>query len=168
MRYVIEKDGERQNVSSLEGHEDWTVISEVDDELPDPEAELVDGAWVVPLDILKQRKWEDAKIYRDFRRSTGCATPKGRMDSDEESKVKLNGAVTMAQLVGDTFSVNWTMEDNSVVTHNKAEIDAAGLAVGQYDMQCHAVGQSLREQIDAATTAAELDAIDIEGAAWPG
>jgi hypothetical protein len=167
VRYVIEKDGERQNVTSLGGYDDWTVVSEVVDELPDHEAELVDGAWVIPLDILKARKWEDIKFYRDLHRHMGCDTPKGRMDNDPESQAKVNGAVTMAQLLGDVFSIDWTMEDNSVVTHNKAEMEAAGVAMGEFDATCHAIAQALRAATNAAASEAELDAIDITAAPWP-
>lgn len=161
MRYVIEKDGERQNVTSLSGYDGWAVVSEVGDEIPDHEAELLEGQWVVPIAVLRERKWAEIKAIRDELRYSGCDTPKGRMDNDPDSQRKLTSAVTMAGLLGDTFSVGWTMEDNSVVTHDKAEMEAAGLAVGMFDAQCHAIGQALRAQIETAT-AEELDAIR-----WP-
>lgn len=163
-RYVVEKDGERQNVTSLDGYDDWTLVSEVADEIPDHDAELVDGEWVVPIAVRRARVWEATKLYRDLHRHMGCDTPKGRMDNDPESQAKLTGAVTMAQLMGDTFSVDWTMEDNSVVTHNRAEIEAAGLAMGAFDAACHAVGQALRAAIDISN---DPETIDIPGAGWP-
>lgn len=147
-RYLIEKDGERQNVTSLSGYEDWTVL---ESDVP-----------MIPLEVQRQQRWEGVKAYRDMKRYGGCMTPKGRMDTDAESQRKINGAVTMATIVGPTFTIDWTMEDNTVVTHNQAEIIAAGLAVGQHDAQCHAVGQALRAQLEAG------EDIDIEGAVWPG
>ena len=135
---------------------------------PDPAQHVWNGTtWILSLQFAQDRKWEEAKAYRDQRQTAGCNTPKGRMDTDTESWVKLNGAVTMSQLLGDAFSVDWTMADNTVVTHNAAEIQAAGLAVGQFIAVCHSVGESLRSQIYGAVTVDAVNAIDIEGAAWP-
>lgn len=39
MRYLVEKDGERQLVQSLDGYDDWTQVDEVDDD--DPVSALV-------------------------------------------------------------------------------------------------------------------------------
>lgn len=131
-----------------------------------------DRTWMIPdyqtqtftedIDGCKAMKWEKAKLRRDELRYGGCDTPKGRMDSDLESQHKINGAVSMANLLGAAFTVNWTMQDNSVVAHDKAEIEAAGLALGMWDATCHAAGQAVRDAINAATTLAELFAMDVE------
>ena len=65
------------------------------------------------------------------------------------------------------FLQPFTMQDNSVVDHDAAQMITAGVAVGQHVSDCHAVARTLRDAIDAATTIAEVDAIDIEGANWP-
>lgn len=148
MRYLIEKNGERQNVNSLAGYEDWTVL---ETDVPP-----------IPDDHLRAESWENVKAHRDRVRYGGCMTPKGRMDNDPESQRLLSGAVAMSLLLGDAFSVDWVMEDNTVVTHNAQEIQAAGVALGLFDAQCHAVGQALREQLETGAPW-----VSPENAPWP-
>lgn len=128
------------------------------------------AAWQVNLDVLKLRKWHQAKAYRDFIQWNGCNTPSGVFDSDPESQSKVTGAVTMAQIAAinsQPFSIVWTRHDNTTVTLNAAQMIAAGVAVGVHVATCHAIGAGLREAIIAVTSVEDLDAIDIEGAPWP-
>lgn len=121
------------------------------------------------FEIAKVDAREAVIRLREKARCRGCATPLGRMDTTEESRGLINGAVTMAmiaQTFGQPFSENWTMEDNSTVTHDAAEMIAAGLAVGQHVSACHARGVDLKAAIDAAEDMAALAAIDIEEG-WP-
>jgi hypothetical protein len=115
-------------------------------------------------------KWASVKAKREIIETGGCPTPLGVMDTSAASQGKLNGAVTMAlvsQSIGAPFSVEWTMADNSVVAHNASAIITAGMAVGQHVAACHAVATALRAEIGAATTVADLNAVDVDGAAWP-
>ena len=68
----------------------------------------------------------------------------------------------MAALLGEAFAVSWTMYDNSVVMLSAAQMNSVGIAVGMFEANLHATGQTLRAQIEAATTAAEVEAV-----AWP-
>lgn len=129
------------------------------------------GAYVADIAAARAILWEKAKTKRFACEQGGCATPLGRMDSDPESQQKLNGAVTMALVAaqaGTAFSIDWTMADNSTVTHDGPAIVAAGVAMGDHVAACHEVALTLRAAIDAAATFADLDAIDIDAAAWPG
>jgi hypothetical protein len=83
------------------------------------------------------------------------------VDSDPESRVKISGAVQLAMLSPE-FSIAWTMEDNSSVNHDAAAMIALGIAVGQHVAQCHATAQSLRSQLEAANSIAEIEAVR-----WP-
>lgn len=140
----------------------WELLATTDTETIDADAVIEDGQMVVPIHVLRDRKWQEIKAARDHVRYAGCPTPKGVMDNDADSQRKVTSAVTMALLLGDAFMVPWTMQDNSVVVHTKDDIEAAGLAMGMFDSQCHAIGQGLRAQIEAAATAEELEAIQ-----WP-
>jgi hypothetical protein len=123
-------------------------------------------ALVEDVATAQAQQWEMVRAYRDERMASGCETPKGRMDTDPDSIAKLTGAVVTAQIVPD-FSVDWTMADNSTVTHSGADIIAAGLAASRHVAACHAVGVALRAQIDAAATNAEVRAVDPAAATWP-
>ena len=47
MSYLIEKNGERQYVGSLDGYGDWTIVADGEAAHPVEHANFVDGAWVV-------------------------------------------------------------------------------------------------------------------------
>lgn len=107
------------------------------------------------------------KRKRDAVEGGGCDTPVGRVDTDLRSQVKIHGAVTMAALAGDLYTVNWRMADNSVVPLSASEVTAMGVAVGQFIADCQARKNTLDAAIAAAETLAELDAIEV-GEGWPG
>lgn len=99
----------------------------------------------------------------------GCMTPLGRFDTDADSQRKVNRSVMSAlisQVSGQPFTVDWTMEDNSEVTHDAPAMIAAGVAVDQHGSACHDRCITLKAAIDAAPDMAALAAIDIEEG-WP-
>lgn len=121
--------------------------------------------------ILERRTslWEAVRMARDRAEWWGCTTPLGRADSDPDSQRKVAGAVQMAmiaQAAGAPFSIDWTMQDNSSVTHDAAAMIALGVAVGQHVAACHAVALAKRSAIEAATDTAALIDFDVEGG-WP-
>lgn len=161
-RFVIEKDGERQNVTDLDGYDGWTLVSEVPDEIPDHEAELVDGAWVIPIDIRRARVWSAVKALRAEKEDGAASTPYGPIDCDDRSKIKISGLVQTAQLLGSDFSVEFTMADNSVQTLTAAQMIDLGLSVSAHVDVVYGRARALREEIDAST---DPESIDIE-AGW--
>lgn len=158
-RFVIEKDDERQNVTSLDGYEDWTVVSEVSDEIPDSQAELVGDEWVIPIDIRRARMWAAVKALRDAKERGWAQTASGAVDCDDRSKLKISGLVQTAQLLGDAFSVDFTMADNSVSTLDAAAMTDVGLSVAAHVDLVYARARVLREAIDASD---DPESIDIE------
>lgn len=125
---------------------------------------------VAPLSQRQDELWERAKRRRAKAELNGCVTPKGVMDTDEVSQRKINGYVTMAMIAQQSdapFVAYWTMANDAVIEHNAEEMIAAGVAVGDHVAHCHSVSSLLRASIYSCTTEEELDAIDVEGAAWP-
>jgi hypothetical protein len=55
--------GERTFTLSPEDY-DGTILAEGIDVQTDPLTELVDGEWVCPISVLKERKWEAVKAIR--------------------------------------------------------------------------------------------------------
>lgn len=130
-----------------------------------------EGGVIVPdetatLDSLKARKKAELKLKRNQEEWKGVTTPLGIVDSDPDSQRKVSGAVTMAMIGGTNFSIDWRMQDNSVVTHDHDAMITMGLAVGQHVSACQDRKNELEALIDAATTAEELDAVDITQG-WP-
>lgn len=126
-------------------------------------------AFVVDLDALRAERWTLVKAARDRAEWGGCTTGLGRMDTDPDSQRKLSGAVQMAmiaQAAGTAFAIDWTMQDNSSVVHDALAMIAAGVAVGQHVAACHAAALVKRAEIDAADSAAAIEAVDTDGG-WP-
>lgn len=186
VKYEVQEGGTHAVVNSYHS-EDMSVISWQDtyvipaiikiESLADVEYILTyanapfDGGVIVPdetasLESKKARKGAEVKLKRDSVEWAGVTTAKGIVDSDPDSQRKINGAVTMALIQGDSFSIDWKMKDNSVVTHNRQEIMDMGLAVGQHVSACQARKNELDIQIDAAETEEQLNSIDIESG-WP-
>ena len=131
--------------------------------------ELVDGVPAQSLDGARARLWDRAKAARDAAEFGGCETPSGRADTGRDSIMRLNGAVSAAQLAlaaGQAFSVDWTMADNSVVTLDAPGAIALGLAAMAHTVACHERGRELRAAIAGAADLAALAAIDVT-AGWP-
>lgn len=165
---VRHSDGAVAWVKSLEGHDDpdWTVIGTLPADVP-AELAMIDADDQIVADLPRARalRIEALRQIRDARQSAGCMTPLGRMQSDPISRGLLNGAVTAALVsaaAGQPYSVDWTMENNAIVTHDGPAIIAAGMAVLEHVAAEHAIFESLRAQVNAAITIAAIDAVT-----WP-
>lgn len=160
-------DGERQLVLDPSAYAGCTVIAEAVDAIDDAAADLVDGAWTVPLAVLQERAWERVKAIRDAQ--VNAPTPFGVAQCDIASAVKINGIATMATIAksaGAAFSEVFTMADNSEVTLDADQAIAFGVAVGDYISAVYSRGRDLRVAINGAATAEALAAIDLESG-WP-
>lgn len=123
----------------------------------------------IPIGEARAARWQEVKTLRTAAEFGGCATPLGRVQTDERSIAKINGLVTMAMLAqaaAAPFAIDFTLEDNSVVTLDAADAIALGTAAGAFVAAVYARSFELRTAIDAAADSAALDAIDIE-AGWP-
>lgn len=163
--------GEIQFVDSIVGYgEDWAQIGPALPADADPaRILLVDGAWVTDLAVFRQERWAAARAARERAQLGGCVTPLGRVDTDAVSQLKVTGAVQMAMLAlaaGQPFSLDWTMQDNSTVTHDAAAMIAMGMAVGQHIAACHEHALTKRAAIEAASDAAALNLVEVDDG-WP-
>lgn len=110
--------------------------------------------------------WERIKARRDLEADGGANTPLGRVDTDPASRLRISGAVQMAQISlagGEPFAIGWTMADNTVVEHDGPAMIAMGVAAGQKYAACFARAQALRLEVEAA---ADPFAVDYSGG-WP-
>lgn len=152
---------------------DWPEFAgspyEAVDRPPEGDWEEPDGAgsWKPNMPLLRARRWRQAKDYRDTRARGGCMTPEGPVQTDDASRLKINGAfvaAAAAQAAGQPFSIDWTMADNSVVAHGAGEFVALGMAVVMFMDACQKAAETIRDAIfdEANATAAAIAAIDIE------
>lgn len=109
----------------------------------------------------KQRAWQDFKQVRDAEELSPFTWNGMTFDADRVSQSRIQGAVQLAMLDPD-FTVDWTLADNSVITLTGPEMMQVGGALGIHVTAAHVTARLVRDQIEAATTEAELAAIT-----WP-
>lgn len=119
--------------------------------------------WVDPrtLEDLKAQRWREIRGARDAAEFGGFTWDGSTFDSDAMSQSRIMGAAQLAQL-DPAFTIDWTLADNSVRNLSAADMVAVGVALGQHVATQHATARTLRAQIQAATTAAEVEAVS-----WP-
>ena len=110
------------------------------------------------LDDLKADQWAKIKAARGDAEFGGFTWDGSPFDSDAISQQRIIGA---SQLAGITpgFLIDWTLADNTVRTLNATDMQAVGFALGQHVNAQHVKARGLRQQIDDATTPAEVEAV---------
>ena len=116
--------------------------------------------WEDPRTLLdlKESQWHSIKQARALAEYAGFTWNGSVFDSDAISQNRITGAVTLAQL-SPSFTIDWTLADNTVRTLNQVEMFQVGAALGTHVQTQFAKGQLLRVQIEAATTKEAIEAI---------
>ena len=126
-------------------------------------------AHVPTIAELQAAAWSRIKAERDRREQSGAPYLGKVLDSDEKSVTRISIAVQAAQAAisaGTAFSLDWTMQDNSVVTMTAAEVVGMSVALATHSNGLHLAARAVREKILAATDAAEVEAAE-KSVVWP-
>ena len=120
--------------------------------------------WVDPrtLQDFKDAKWAEIKQHREAAENGGFTWGGSPFDSDPLSRSRIQGAAqlaTLAKINNQPFSIDWTLADNSVRTLNAQEMIEVGMALGAHINEQHVRARQLREQIEAATTPEQVQAV---------
>lgn len=140
------------------------------DEGPTAFTELENGSWVVraalpTLEELRARKLAELAGLR-WEKETGGTVFNGMpVATDAVSQTKYIGAVVGAQIDPDAV-INWKMADGTFVTLDAQAITAVAMAVRAHVQACFDNEAELKAQIEAATTADQISAVNI-GTGWP-
>lgn len=119
-------------------------------------------AWVLPLEKAKAQRWAQAKAERDTVEFGPFVWNGYTFDGDDQSQRRLGLAVSAAQMAlasEQGWSIDWTLEDNTVVSLSAADLIAVVEAMGANTNQAHEAARQKRAAIEAATSLAELDAL---------
>lgn len=114
------------------------------------------------LEMVKQMAWGIIKEMRNKKESEGFPYMGKILDSDSLSVQRINTAVQAAQSAGEFFSIRWTCQDDSVLVLDQQGMLGVPVALAAYADDLHQIAKNLRNEIDSATTIAEVEAI-----AWP-
>lgn len=115
-------------------------------------------AWEFDLAFAKHGAWSMIKIARDIEEFSTFVWNTYTFDCNEISQRRIQGAVQLASL-DSSVTMDWTLADNTVQTFNATELQQIGQALVAHVNACHVKARGLRDQIDAATTEAELGTI---------
>lgn len=163
------QNGELQAVFDAEGHDGWTVIGEIPDDVP-PDVAMVDasGAIVADMTVLRQRKWIAIRAIRDAKLPVITIAGVGVFDADDTSRSNMLGKLQSFALLGANApaTVTWKLHDNSFVTLARADFESACLQVLAAIEAIYQASFTLEAQVNAAGDTATLNAIDINSG-WP-
>lgn len=124
--------------------------------------------WKMPERILqdireladaKNQAWARIKESRDKAEAAPFECDGAKYDSNQ---LKINGAVSLALISGEDFSIRWILFDNTTKVLDRAGMMRVGAALGMRIKGIYETGDDLRTQINAASTVPQVDAID-----WP-
>tara|TARA_B110000858_G_scaffold186291_1_gene229306 strand:- start:2110 stop:2712 length:603 start_codon:yes stop_codon:yes gene_type:complete len=115
--------------------------------------------WVFDIAEARQKKWEEIRELRTFQEFSSFEFQGSQIESDEISQRRLQGAVQMAA-INPSVIIDWTMEDNSVVSLTAPQIIDMGTALGAHVTATHSRGRILRQLISEAETEQQLELIN--------
>lgn len=124
--------------------------------------QVITSAPTVDMAAARAQRWEGIKAART-RRLAGTFTSGGL--EFEIDQLNLPGAALdalRAQLAGEPWSQAWVLADNTVATLSATEMITAGRAMRAAISDLWAISETLRAQVEAATTPEQLASIT-----WP-
>ena len=128
---------------------------------PSPDYEWNDEQFVWLLNLSTAKTSAKARITqaRDADELNGLEAYGKTFDSDVDSQRRILVAANTAQVVGESFSIDWTCADNSVLTLGYEQMIGLPAIMAQVGDQLHQKARTLKAQIDAATTLAEIESV---------
>jgi hypothetical protein len=140
------------------------------DAAPDLHCKLWSGsAWVTNLNVLRAKKWEEAEAYRNSRYCEPLPVPQisdgsfiARRDTEGQRWIdRFIGAANTAVITSQPFTIS--LKDHTGTIHEISETDILQINAASVLQQAtmYGKGEAIRALIQAATTAAEIEAIDV-------
>lgn len=124
-------------------------------------------AWVDArtLQEAKDARWAELLIERAAREFSTFTWDGSVFDCDSESQTRIIGSATLAIIASMTaqpFSIDWTLADDTVRALSGPDMLNVGAALGAHVTAVHETSRALYDQIEAATTNAQVEAV-----VWP-
>lgn len=115
-----------------------------------------------PLENVKQREILMLKRLRDSKEVEPIEYKGYSFDYDEKARDRINAAIIALELQGEGATIEWTTADNAdtPVTVNDLKMIIAAVAVRSNKL--HTAYRVAKEKVEAATTAADVEAVSFE------
>jgi hypothetical protein len=114
------------------------------------------------LQDFKDQQWSAIKQARSSAIDAPLVTPYGTFDSDAAGRTSITDAVLLANnltAMSMPVAIEFTLSDNTSVTLNAEQMAHVGMLLGQKVQTAHPRSQTMRAQIETATTVAEVEAV---------
>jgi len=114
------------------------------------------------VESIKEHKILTLKIQRDNAEVEPIEYKGYSFDYDEKARDRINAAIIALELQGEGATIEWTTADNAdtPVTANDLKMIIAAVAVRSNKL--HTAYRVAKEKVEAATTAAEVEAVTME------
>ena len=114
------------------------------------------------IESIKEHKILTLKIQRDNAEVEPIEYKGYLYDYDEKARDRINAAIIALELQGEGATIEWTTADNAdtPVTANDLKMIIAAVAVRSNKL--HTAYRVAKEKVEAATTAAEVEAVTME------
>ncbi len=115
-----------------------------------------------PIENIRARKIVELKRQRDDAEVEPIAYGGHLYDYDSKARDRISAAIIALELQGEGATIEWTTADNAdtSVTANDLKMIIATVAVRSNKL--HAAYRIAKEKVEAATTAAEADAVTLD------
>ena len=115
-----------------------------------------------PLENIKQRKIIELKYQRDTAEVEPIKYNNNIFDYDEKARDRINAAIIALSLQGEDASIDWTTADNQDVKVTANDLRMVIAAVAVRSNKLHTAYRAAKENVEAATTATEVEAVAFE------
>ena len=114
------------------------------------------------LAAAKPAKIAELKAERDSKEVEPITYNDNRYDYDDKARERINAAIIALELQGEGATIDWTTADNAdtPVTANDLKMIIAAVAVRSNKL--HTAYRIAKEKVEAATTAADVEAVTFE------
>lgn len=115
-----------------------------------------------PIESVREHKILTLKAQRDTAEVEPIEYKGYSFDYDEKARDRINAAIIALELQGEGATIEWTTADNAdtPVTANDLKMIIAAVAVRSNKL--HTAYRVAKEKVEAATTAAEVEAVTME------
>lgn len=119
--------------------------------------------YVAPtFDELKVQKLTELKATRDTLETEPIEYNGNLFDFDDKARDRINAAIIALEPQGEGASIDWTTADNQDVKVTVYDLRAIVAAVAVRSNALHIAYRKAKEKVEAATTAADVEAVTFE------
>lgn len=114
------------------------------------------------LEEAKAAKLAALKAERDNKEVEPIEYNGSSFDYDEKARDRINAAIIALEVAGESASLEWTAADNTDVTVTAADLKGIISAVAVRSNALHVAYRAAKEQVEAAESKEEVEAIELD------